>query len=1421
MERFGFFSPVKCSRIFLTTIPIIALSLISVCTCYANDWPTYRGDIARSGSTDAVIGSTVSLQWTYKPLHAPAPAWPPPAEEQPRVHIDNAYHTVLAGNNVYYGSCITDRITCLDGNSGQVRWSFDTQGPVRFAPTFYEDKIYAGSDDGFVYCLDSDNGGLIWKYRPGASAEKVIGNGRMISMWPVRTNVLADQGVVYFAAGVFPYEGLYICALDANSGSVIWKNDTVGDRAHELQFGGMSPHGYLVASENILYVPSGRAMPAAFDRGDGQLLYFASPGAKRGGSWALLDQDRLIAGVDYSGTPHKVAYDAETGEREGDAFAWFPGTDLVVTSDASYILTPDGLYAIDRQIYAQATKHAQELQGERKNLGEELGELRKDLEEAAPEGKEAILKRIDEVTKRIRETEEEEKELRLKSVRWQYAGNDLSCLTVAADCVLAGGKNSLTGLDIKTGKEVWKERTDGKIVSIAASQGRIVASSEQGPIYCFGKTGKGTAGVIQETALANPYAESANRGLYEKAAEKILEQCKTVKGYCLVMDCGEGELAYELAKRTEFKIIGLEQNPETLKAARDKLAAAGLLGTRIAVEPWDIENLPDYFANLVVSDGMLLTGKTSINTEQRNRVVRPYGGMCCLGTTEDGQINFQVERRGALAGAGYWTHQYGDPQNTACSNDQLVNGPLGLLWFGEPGPQGMVERHGRAQSPVSLNGLLFIEGEEILMGVDAFNGTLLWQREIPGAVRVKIKADSGNLAVTETGLYVGAQDRCYRLNPETGETIRVYEMPASSRGKDRRWGYIAVVNNILYGSAAFPMKEDYAALDKIFIENNAWNEIETIPDDLKDLYTYFKKEYPDPEDFRRRAERDGLFYRRMSSFGPGGEFTQKEAVTEGLLAGDGIFAIDIQTGETLWEHQGRQIANISIALSEDKIFFADNGMTAQERSEALASRKKLIASGIHKQRTGVLEDLQAKKKQYEDYKKSNQQFNERELKYLIDSLEAELFEEEVPEGKLTYDDADVRTVYALNASTGEIVWKMPMDLTGCGGDRMGAAYADGLLLFFGNHGNHDAWRFRAGGMQWRRITALDAADGKVRWSRPLNYRTRPVIVGDEIILEPQACKLQTGEIVMRSHPITGEQVPWEFLRPGHTCGISAASANGLFYRSACTAFYDLEKDRGVTIFGGYRPGCAISVIPASGLLLSPEASAGCTCSYPIRCSMAMMRKPERPQPWTVYVTPGDLLPVSHLAINLGALADSKDEQGTVWFGYPNPRTDSHTHFPNYGVKFNIKERIQPDMGFFCQDFKEVHLDGTERPWLFTSGCLGLLRCEIPLLRHEDTSEGPGQYTVRLGFRAMPNDHPGQRVFDIKIQNDIKAKAFDIADGAKSADQVLIQEFKNIMVRDNLVLEFIPQSTDTKVETAPLVNFIEIIRENVKLTQTLQ
>ncbi len=1383
-------------------------------TGIAADWTTYRADNTRSGISHDSINRLLYPQWTYIPVHPPKPAWPMPSEELPRTHVDNAYHTVIAGDRVFFGSCVTNKIYALDAASGEVRWTFATQGPVRFAPTVYENKIFAGSDDGFVYCLDDEDGSLIWKYRAAPSEEKVIGNGRMISLWPVRTNVLVDDGIVYFAAGVFPYEGLYICALRADDGEEVWINDTIGDSAHELEFGGISPHGYMLASNDVLYVPSSRAMPAAFDRRTGRFLFFASPGAKRGGVWALLDEDRLIAGVDYSGVPHKAAYDAKTGARRQNVFAMFPGVDLIVTREVSYILNRNGAVAINRKAYAEAVERYDELSNEQNTLASELSTQSRNLRSADESAKKVINERVQELTLKINQVDAEQQRVKNSTLLWNYAGENFCSLILAGDSVFIGAEGKVIGLDKVTGKEFWKSDIQGKAAGMAVSNNRLIVSSDQGQIYCYGDTKTDAAKEIKPIVNTNPYPNDERAPIYQQAAEQILSDSGITKGYCLVLDCGEGRLAYELAKRTNLQIIGLEKDPVKRETARNYLESAGFYGSRIVVEPWEFETLPDYFANLIVSDAMLFPNEPTMNRDNSYRLLRPWGGTVCLCSHENGERVWRKYVRGELPGAGSWRQQYCDPENTACSMDERVNGPLGMLWFGEPGPLGMVERHARAQSPVAMNGRLFMEGEELIMCADAFNGTLIWKREIPGAVRVKIKADSGNLVITENGLYTAAFDQCYRLDPATGETIRIYKIPPSSDGIKRRWGYLSVVDGVLYGSAAKAMNEEYGALVKAFIENGEWKTIDEIPEEYKGFYEAYKKQYPTAKDVQMAAQRSGALYRMMTSFGVGGEFTQKNAVTDSLMICDQIFAMDTETGEIRWTLDGEKIANITIAYGDGKIFFADAAVSKSQRNQALENKRRLIKEGSYKEREGVLEELRAMKKEYADKLASGKAFNKTQLTYLIDSLEAELYQEKVPDGGLTYDDADIRIVTAIDARTGDKLWEKPYDLTGCCGDRMGAAYKDGLLFFFGNHGNHDAWRFREGGLKWRRITALDADSGNLRWSRALNYRTRPVIVGDQIILEPRACDLYTGETITRAHPVTGEPVPWEFLRPGHTCGITAASSNGLFYRSACTAFYDLEKDRGVTLFGGYRPGCAISVIPACGVLLSQEAAAGCTCSYPIRCSLAMIRKSDRHQPWTVFVTPGELRPVKHLALNLGAAADMKDDEGTVWFSYPSPNTRSYTHFPNYGVKFNLFDKTLSGMGYYRNDFKGVTIDGTDKPWLFASGCLGLLRCKLPLLDN-NAEEAPKAYTVRLGFKAMPGDKPGQRIFDIKIQDDIVQTNCDIHQIAGTNNKAIIKEFNNIQVKDDLTLELIPKKDSPRPEEAPLLNFVEVLREDSK------
>ena len=143
----------------------------------------------------------------------------------------------------------------------------------------------------------------------------------------------------------------------------------------------------------------------------------------------------------------------------------------------------------------------------------------------------------------------------------------------------------------------------------------------------------------------------------------------------------------------------------------------------------------------------------------------------------------------------------------------------------------------------------------------------------------------------------------------------------------------------------------------------------------------------------------------------------------------------------------------------------------------------------------------------------------------------------------------------------------------------------------------------------------------------------------------------------------------------------------------------------------------------------------------------------------------------------------KDKAGNLWLAYPNPRTRySGNHFPDYGVKFSMNDEILQGMGYFCSDFREVEIEGTDKSWLFTSGGLGLLKYEVPLI-NDIMGEKPGIYTVRMGFMAPAGDRKGKRVFDIRLQGDNSLRNFDIVSSAHAQNKAVIREFKHIKVEN--------------------------------------
>jgi len=1363
----------------------------------AEDWPTYRHDSARSGITAEQLAPPLSEQWVFTPTHAPEPAWPEPVKEAPRVRFDDAYQVAVVGDAVYFGSSADNKIYSLDATTGKERWDHFTEGPVRLAPTVSNGRVYVGSDDGYVHCLRSNNGAVLWKARPSHSDDKVLGNGEMISLWPVRTGVLVDDGVAYFGAGVFPHASLFICAVNAEDGTPVWTNDICGEKGTDMKygqdFGGMSPQGYLLASDSELYVASGRSMPAAFDRKDGEFLYYCSAGGKVGGTWALLTGDRLVAG-----TEELKLFDKDTGRRTDDAsYAWFPGISLVVTEDTSYLLTNRELCALDRQAYRHANELRKTVVSEREKLRNSLRNLYRRGSAATGEAREELNKRVEDMRIQLQALDERQKKVEDAVHKWRLTCKEYSSLILAGDVLFAGGDGVVVAVHSATGRKLWNAEVNGKASGMAVANGRLFVSTDKGSIHCFAKRTVLAAQEIKPAVNASPYPKDRLTPVYEKAARKIVEDTGIDKGYCLVYGCGIGRLAFELAKITDLKIIGLEPDAGKVESARKALDAAGIYGSRVTVEQGSLDDLDfaDYFANLIVSDNIMVSGDAQGSASEMFRVLKPCGGVAYFGqpagasdvvrpldlaalrawlknsrapspqvTGSDGTGMKVV--RGPLEGAGKWTHQYADPENTACSDDQLVRGPLEILWFGRPGPEHMVERHARAAAPVGMDGRLFSQGENLVMAHDAYNGVLLWEKEIPGAVRVRVDSDMGNLALEKDGLYVAAHDKCYRLDPATGKTVRTYDVPSRKDGKPARWGYIACVGNTLFGSRAEPLARNYGATWAGMVKDDGtWKSPDEVSPDVAMTYGTYTSDYPEPD---KRAyalfQYGGGMWRSMQDRWPdwGSVANPRGAVSSRILASDSVFALDANTGKMRWTYNGSQIAHPAITISGGTVFLADCAVTDAQKEAAIREKQSLVERGMWEKGLDLETDP---------------------------------------------DVADVRLVVALDAATGQPRWERAIDLTGCGGDRMGMAYQDGILLFFGCFSNHDSGLFREGKLEWRRITALSAVDGSDIWSKPLNYLRRPVVVGDTILIEPRACSVRTGDVKKRLHPLTGNEEEWEYLRPGHCCSATSASPNMIFLRGWFLWYYDMERDSGMLPFGGIRPGCWINTIPANGLLLFPEASAGCRCSYPVRSTVVMKPTRDENKTWSIFIQHGDMTPVKHMAVNFGAPGDWRDDDGTVWFCYPHPRGNP---FLKYGVNFSIEPQFIGDDKYFSRNFQGFDVKGTDKPWLFASGSRGLTSCVLPLIGE---GQDAARYTVRLYFVDTENSEAGQRVFNVALQGRTQLRSFDIVKEAGGPNIAVVKEFRGIKVRDGLQVELVPRVDNPTAEQAPLINGIEVIRES--------
>jgi hypothetical protein len=181
---------------------------------------------------------------------------------------------------------------------------------------------------------------------------------------------------------------------------------------------------------------------------------------------------------------------------------------------------------------------------------------------------------------------------------------------------------------------------------------------------------------------------------------------------------------------------------------------------------------------------------------------------------------------------------------------------------------------------------------------------------------------------------------------------------------------------------------------------------------------------------------------------------------------------------------------------------------------------------------------------------------------------------------------------ALDIKTGRKRWENPF---ACPGKAIVyyLAHSEKMLVLVASAG----WSYH--------VYGFDAFRGEQKWHVTFSNRgdhgvhmSRPAIVGGNVYVRPKILELANGRV--RDEPM-----------PGGGCGTYSMSKHAAFFRAVHTTMWSFDAAK-TSNWLRLRPGCWLSTIPACGLLLSPEASGGCSCGQWMETSIGFAPKTDLP-----------------------------------------------------------------------------------------------------------------------------------------------------------------------------------------------------------------
>jgi outer membrane protein assembly factor BamB len=236
-------------------------------------WSMFRHDSSHSGYSTSIAPQTNTTVWNFTTGGY--------VESSPTV----------SNGKVYIGSW-DGKLYCLDADTGAWVWDYTTGSRVESSPAITNGKVYVGSYDGKIYCLNAYTGAWIWDYTTGIE----------MTSSPTVTN-----GKVYIGL----WDGTFYC-LDADTGAWVWDYMT-----------GIRITSSPAVANGKVYIGSWDGTLYCLDADTGEWIWDYSTG------YAIESSPTVSNGKVYIGSWDGKLYclDADTGE-----WIWDYTTDIGITS---------------------------------------------------------------------------------------------------------------------------------------------------------------------------------------------------------------------------------------------------------------------------------------------------------------------------------------------------------------------------------------------------------------------------------------------------------------------------------------------------------------------------------------------------------------------------------------------------------------------------------------------------------------------------------------------------------------------------------------------------------------------------------------------------------------------------------------------------------------------------------------------------------------------------------------------------------------------------------------------------------------------------------------------------------------------------------------------------------------------------------